>query len=110
MSLASFPSGEPDPVVGVPTAPQTSPYFSPPSTISPHPPQLPQLDSGTLRRPPTPPARRPGPTRPDPTLGAPVQPAPGTLVLTPTRYRAFAECPRRYFLAYVLRQIGRAHV
>lgn len=40
---------------------------------------------------------------PDPTLGTPVQPAKGILVLSASRIRDFGECPRRFFLAHVLR-------
>lgn len=42
----------------------------------------------------------------DPTLGAPVQPASGVLILNATRIRSFLACPRRFFLAYVLNLVG----
>jgi RecB family exonuclease len=64
-------------------------------------PAIPQQSA--LRRPATPPRSPPPP--PDPSLGTPVQPAPGALVLSPTRYRLFQACPRRYFLAHVV-QLG----
>ena len=43
------------------------------------------------------------PLDPDPTLGTPLQPAKGVLVLSASRIRDFTECPRRFFLAHVLR-------
>ncbi len=42
----------------------------------------------------------------DLTLGAPVQPASGLLVLNATRIRSFLACPRRFFLAHVLNLVG----
>jgi CRISPR/Cas system-associated exonuclease Cas4 (RecB family) len=39
----------------------------------------------------------------DDTLGDPVQPAHGMLILNTSRIRNFVTCPRRYFLAHVLR-------
>jgi CRISPR/Cas system-associated exonuclease Cas4 (RecB family) len=39
----------------------------------------------------------------DPTLGDPIQPARGMLVLNTSRIRDFVTCPRRFFLAHVLR-------
>ena len=38
----------------------------------------------------------------DPSLGAPTQPAPGTLVVNASRLRDFATCGRRYYLASIL--------
>jgi RecB family exonuclease len=43
----------------------------------------------------------------DETLGAPVQPASGLLVLSATRIRSFLTCPRQFFLAHVLTVPGR---
>jgi RecB family exonuclease len=42
----------------------------------------------------------------DETLGDPVQPASGLMVLSATRIRSFLACPRRFFLAHVLNVPG----
>jgi RecB family exonuclease len=42
----------------------------------------------------------------DETLGDPVQPASGLMVLSATRIRSFLVCPRRFFLAHVLNVPG----
>ena len=44
---------------------------------------------------------RTGPPR-DPTLGAHAQPAPGVLVLNASRIRVFEDCPRQFFLRWVI--------
>lgn len=42
----------------------------------------------------------------DPTLGDPCQPAPGMLVLSASRIRDYLDCPRRYFLRWIVGLAG----
>jgi RecB family exonuclease len=49
------------------------------------------------------PNNKPNAPNHDETLGDPVQPARGMLVLNTSRIRDFVTCPRRFFLAHVLR-------
>ncbi len=58
------------------------------------------VDTPTRRSPP--PLQSP-PGSADPTLGDAMQPARGVLVLSASRIRDFHDCPRRFFLAHVLR-------